>query len=1221
MKRQKHKRWQSCLAVVAVGALAFGLALQGAPPDRTPDTNAGAKKVKVGPGIPDTLGGIPVLPPITVDYRNKGGLTSHGPGAIAEGMDNLGLSRPTTEKFRADPGDPCAINEQCYTCEVCVAYGCVNEQCFESQSYCQDGDNGGEPCSVDEDCPDPLEGACTLMTTDVDGCDDGAYCNGEESCSGGACVAGTAPCTSPDACDERLDECLAPVSQCSLPSDCDDGASCTDDDCVGSVCVYTNACGPGSRCVEPEVLDDPPICIPGRCCDTGKICTRDTYDDCAANWFPFGDSETVCTDEGAECPKYSSGIAVEKTITGKFGPLSNTDCDDYTRIGDDYKTWDHATLDPTEQYMSVTFLRFVRSIEPGAQDGARWSIEFRDEDGVFIENTFFPDGTNDQYDEESPIAIQTVNFDPPLVIPTKGWVTWTVQPNFSRDGRASLYGTDAVEEGNNMASTMYVERRDGLGNTTPIRDGLGFCSGGARDGLVCDHINGNTDCDPGTCADSPQIVAFEMIAETGVSAPTGACCDIDTGDCTQTLPWECEGGFQGIDTLCGICDDGITPCDQIPDDPDCDVECLPIAACATQACCDTDGSCVATTNATCSGTVCDNEPGTIGCTLDIECPEGGHCVTVTGTSQGFGTDCDPNCCTQPEGSYEGADNCILAESGRPIINVPAFGEPPVTVTITGSNADATYDDSNFVCRDGPLERQPCPPGADNEGDDAFCGRCTAGLDPSTQCAVDEDCDTSEGAGDGVCDAHDCTEICIATFLDEDGDTRDLGWWVSFSLVSADDCADVRFDLCCTDINGEPLRPQWANLWNDCPCATITQQEGVDPPIGVGKDTEGFARGGPFCQDDNLWETYRGVPNGIYYKAIYSAPGGTSAVPPGATFQMHLTVGACPKSVCCTGSACTIVNEIACDELGGYWDASGNLDCGNDPTCALPPGETDNPCCSGACCTGTEAGIICQDDVEGQPMDQDTCETILDGAYVGGAACDDDPSPCPACLVESDVNCQESAERTVFPTDLDIDAGIRRADDFIATDNFVSTVCLVGAWTDADIDCNPPTGFNRCDCACVDDDQLNCVPQTNDVFTVCIWDDLGTVPGASTLPDNAGLVGCSSTTFTRQNNYGPESGFNFDEYTVSLLLDTPIPTTPTEVYWVQVIGDTTSPPDNTCNFYWARDGRLDGGDPDNPDPPESIGGNDKVMEDAAGGVWEARDIEVDDMAICLNYPIE
>jgi hypothetical protein len=28
-----------------------------------------------------------------------------------------------------------------------------------------------------------------------------------------------------------------------------------------------------------------------------------------------------------------------------------------------------------------------------------------------------------------------------------------------------------------------------------------------------------------------------------------------------------------------------------------------------------------------------------------------------------------------------------------------------------------------------------------------------------------------------------------------------------------------------------------------------------------------------------------------------------------------------------------------------------------------------------------------------------------------------------------------------------------------------------------------------------------------------------------------------------------------------------------------------------------------------------------MEDAAGGVWEARDIEVDDMAICLNYPIE
>jgi len=194
--------------------------------------------------------------------------------------------------------------------------------------------------------------------------------------------------------------------------------------------------------------------------------------------------------------------------------------------------------------------------------------------------------------------------------------------------------------------------------------------------------------------------------------------------------------------------------------------------------------------------------------------------------------------------------------------------------------------------------------------------------------------------------------------------------------------------------------------------------------------------------------------------------------------------------------------------------------------------------------------------------------------------------------------------------------IGRADDFIARGLFVTEACITGAYTDADIDCNPPTGFNRCDCACMDDNQLNCIPQTQDAFTVCVWEDAGLAGvGFSSIPGD--LVHCTSTTYSRTNNYGPDSGFNFDEYTIALLLDDQIPTVEGEIYWLQVYDDTSIPTDNTCNFYWASDGDLDGGD----DGDETPSGNDVVMHDLDPPNWEQRDIRSYDHAFCLNYSVE
>ncbi len=891
----------------------------------------------------------PMSSPVAVDYRHKGPAENCGSRMRVVGTTDFTVWEPHGSTLKAASGDPCLIDRQCYTCNVCVEYACTDFTCEETI----------------------LDGV-----TGVTGCDDGLYCNGAERCVDGVCVAGTAPDCGAQVCDEGQDACADP---CGSAGDCDDGRACTDDACVAQVCVHTNVCGPGARCFEPDPPDTNPVCIAGRCCAPGDPvtgCTRETYDACADAWLPIGSDTNTCEDDQMPCPAYSAGIAVDSVIT-EIGPISNTDCDSYVTIGDDYETWDHASLDPINQYMDVYFMRFLARVEPGSLDGARWSIEFRTDTGDLIENTFCSDGIND----DGGFGIRQMNFDPPITIPTKGIVSFTVQANFGLDGRVNVYGTTATENGSNNAGSMYVENAAKQGAI--VNDLLGTCSGGTRAGLSCDRRNGNDDClGGGSCADAPDILAFEMLATPGTK-PSGACCNPGTGVCTQELPWDCAGAFQGVGTLCGLCTDGVTPCGNNADcDPPDPGSCLPIEACVTQACCSsTTGNCIATTNTTCTGTVCDNEPTIIGCTLDEECPIGGTCVTVTGTSQGFGTDCDPNCCLQPEGSYIGADNCLLAETGMPVIVVPPLGDaPPIVATITGDNSGATYDDSNLVCQSGPNEGNTC---ATNED----CGQCVGGTNTGEPCDEDTDCpDPFVGA----CEVHACDEICAALFLDADGDTRDPGWWTAFRLQSVDDCADVRVDLCCSDVNGDAVRPQWANLFSECPCGTVITQEGVDGPIGIGRDTEGFAYGPPFCSGDNLWETYR-LRDGVYYKAIYSAPSGTSAVPPGSDFQVHITAKACPIAVCCLGGECSVVNELDCAELGGYW-LYGNVDCGFDADCALPAGESDNPCCTGSCCVDI---VDCVDQLpSGQPMTKEDCDIIIEGEYVGGATCEADPFPCP-----------------------------------------------------------------------------------------------------------------------------------------------------------------------------------------------------------------------------------
>lgn len=157
-------------------------------------------------------------------------------------------------------------------------------------------------------------------------------------------------------------------------------------------------------------------------------------------------------------------------------------------------------------------------------------------------------------------------------------------------------------------------------------------------------------------APNPGILAFELEGKK-VAAPLGACCEAAGTGCTDgVLPWVCTGdgnAFQGVGSVC------------------------PVPACETGACCN---------------------PATGACTVGTSAA----CTISGGTFQGFGTDCDPDCCPQP--APTGADVCQSVTFH--IISEPPPGETSV-ITISGDNSTASLQPGETKCYAGaetsPLE--------------------------------------------------------------------------------------------------------------------------------------------------------------------------------------------------------------------------------------------------------------------------------------------------------------------------------------------------------------------------------------------------------------------------------------------------------------------------------------------------------------------------------------
>ncbi len=854
----------------------------------------------------------------------------------------------------------CNDGLECNGLETCALGACVSgvELCTDPNQVCEESsDSCLEPCITDAQCEVDND-VCTNDVCDfktcVGGSNDGSNCQFDSNCPDGACsgggtglcIVGPAPCGPGGTCTNE-DVC-GPGPELGNP--CSVGSPCTaPSDCVAGFCAavpdWKKPCANNLACAGSNCDAVGPKCGVGRCCIAG-VCSRKSFEECdglGGTWLHSADACQRVNDDDPNtvdaCPVFGSGIAPQGdygVVVGSVVAAGNC-AGLFSSLGDDY------LIPPNPNgiaYWDLTFMRFVASV----QVSARFAVTFYDSSGQFIEDVFFPDGFN----AAAGTAIYTVNFEPPLAIPDNGFWVIRIATSFGPQGEVSLMTTDATDEGTNDPDKMWI---DGAATTAHT---LGRCDGGDRDGFWCNVVT--PDCPGGTCTPIPDVLAYEFVALPRTSDPTGACCNSLVGGCTLKLPWVCEASgdvFQGIGTTCKVCShDQFQSCDVsgdcmglacvggLNDGLACanDGECPPLGvgfcsgtpvcnpvlpACTFKACCNVNslglpdpGNCTPFQNRCADGVT--------PCVTDADCGASTPCLNSLGLTtcppgafdQGFGSTCDPDSCVQP--TMSGGNTCREAETLNLIdLTVPLAGEI-TSVTRTGHTGAAGTSIPPF--------------------DDWNTGECVGGSDHGTSCdpnvAPDPDIQCTDLPGD----VGECSRLCGSGIFNPNGTSQDPGWW---EAVRIDDCADLRVDMCTSEVGpgNDPVRPAWGSMYRGCPCQSVIGSAGVPLPIGLGFGAEGSARGEPFCPGDNLWMTFATLPPGTYYYPIYSAPQGTTASPPGAQYQFHVTVAPCKEAACCS-PVC----------IGGTRVGE---PCNAEPTICL-----NGDCVAGTCVDGEMHGFTC-----------------------------------------------------------------------------------------------------------------------------------------------------------------------------------------------------------------------------------------------------------------------
>ncbi|NOX57900.1 MAG: hypothetical protein GXP29_03465, partial [Planctomycetes bacterium] len=540
------------------------------------------------------------------------------------------------------------------------------------------------------------------------------------------------------------------------------------------------------------------MCRSGRCCPPGASvddCLARNLEVClgtGGNFYPGDngeDTETLnecggrvplLTGGGLQlgCPSYTSGIVQTSTAVPNHpvnaGPMSFSlvpvpnpggpgGADGLHRIGDDY-------CNTGGQHIAVEAVRFVGAMTvPDAI-----FIEYWDADGNFIEDTLF---------RPSPgLGVNSFFLTPPLVLPPCGRIAARTKIEFEPEARFIWASADAPNEGTNDATILFV-------NDDPNHDITVSGMLGGNPGVLSFEFAGRPVGEPrgGCCHLGAELCTNEV---QWICEKDGTC-NLGTGLCEGSInagtictdDKDCTGVFQGIGSFCASCEggqnagaacqtcsgDGTTPCDT---DGDCTVAggtCLAndnICNVGSSTCSNNDET-FCTVPGDCPGIPARCSNSLTSCVDDNDCPGGtcggagtcdagvcaildacgsgaccaadGSCsVTIsascTGTFQGEGTDCEPNCCTQP--TVTGQDHCgdVVLDASNTVPTLQP-NDPAVVLTFTGNNSLAT--------------------------------------------AV---ADAQNPDGDS------CFGIATTT-------ASDRGWWEGFSLTGV--CTRVRIDLCCT----------------------------------------------------------------------------------------------------------------------------------------------------------------------------------------------------------------------------------------------------------------------------------------------------------------------------------------------------------------------------------------------------------------------------------------
>ena len=1173
MKGKGYLKWRPVLAALAVGMIAYGLSLHGAPAGQEPSGDLGGNDVVVNVGgVPDAGSAMSRSETMMAAPREEFRVRE----AIMISAEPAGgasaLARGTTPV-----GGACDCDAECVEpgADECLVAACINGVCAHRPQLV------GNPCDLD-----------------------GLYCTRDECMLSGEDVV----------CVAKSDGAGGALSPCAKTCVGGDNAGnwCYEaEDCPAGSCMPRSSGGATAVCNETEDWCELSTGM-GRCCN-GLTCSLATEASCTGGggkWLRIGNPDDL---GHCWCPEYGSGIAPRGDETDEVAEVigtykictytedacyvdndcrkvcddgnyaicdDNDDCDagiscianpcvadvdqcqdGYLTIGDDYSL-------ESGKAMRLNEFRF----RGGAQDiGEAMLFMFFDANGLFVDSfsatmglpgihyygygiDCYPDCDINPDNGDSP-------ENPPFVIPAEGFVVmrgYVDSTDHETTTSATWASTDAVDIGLNDAAEMWWDI------------GAGEVTGDFPD-LATD------------------ILAFELVGQvidSGIQ-PEGACCTVDgaVGVCNNTYMWECGICAEHPETACSWYRDcppgdyctfknwfGPTSHDDLVGGVT--EDCATFTGCTVGACCAADGSCTP-----------DTTPG--------------DCDTAGGTFLGFATSCEPNCCPPPD---------------------------------TETGADAACD--VWQCHDGTDWVDPYDMCGPSDPDDPDCDTgagetCTLRVPGPTEYPI---AIPAFGAAPntftfmGDASGHD------PYFTEVDGDDCNLGgevddgWYEAFVIVNNDadefDCAIVTIDFCCTD----PIQtPVYIVMKDCCPCpggicwVTLDQNPDGTTKSGWGPDCDVEVDGVDHCcQDDNFTGQFM-VPSGRYSWQIPSGmvcddttydcqddddcQPGVPCVSTAGPYTGHVTVEECPRAACCLnlcvggtndgeyceddagcpGGACNNVCEIrtklTCEDHGGDFLS---FDTGTVVTCAA------SPCATGACCTG--AGT-CED---GAAYDTEVECEAAGGVYHGYVQCDEH-EPCDVCPFLTATNCKEDDDDG-FIVISDRANEVRIADDFRPAGTQIGELCwTAGYYGGGD-------GVGNFECA-------DAPPPDN--WVVRFYQDAAGVPGAE-----VGTPGGQTLTILASNQHG--GGSRLWDYAASI--PTAVFVTPGECYWMELTGMGEGP--TGCHTYWST--ALEGNDysmRDNLDygnyGPEDVDNLDMIfcVDTGLSGTSDCGDI----LAACCTCP--